>query len=54
VSLLVSSGARAAELLSMTGQDVDWDNQRVRLITKGTREATWVAVSNDFLRWLAR
>jgi integrase/recombinase XerD len=54
VSLLVSSGARAAELLSMTGQPVDWGNQRVRLITKGTREATWVAASGDFLRWLAR
>jgi integrase len=30
VSLLVSSGARATELLGMTGQDVDWGNQRVR------------------------
>jgi integrase/recombinase XerD len=47
VSLLVSSGARAAELLGMTGQDVDWGNQRVRLIGKGTREATWVAASGD-------
>jgi integrase len=54
VSLLVCSGARAAELLSMTGHDVDWGNQRVRLITKGTREATWLAASDDFLRWLAR
>jgi len=54
VSLLVSSGARAAELLGMTGQDVDWGSQRVRLISKGTRQASWVAVSGDALRWLAR
>jgi len=38
----------------MTGQDVDWGNQRVRLISKGTRQASWVAVSGDALRWLAR
>lgn len=42
VSLLVSSGARAAELLGMTGQDVDWGGQRVRLLGKGTRHPLWV------------
>ena len=52
--LLVSSGARATELLGMRGADVDWGRQRVRLITKGTREAEWVAASADFFRWLAR
>jgi integrase/recombinase XerD len=54
VSLLVSSGARAAELLGMTGQDVDWGGQRVRLLGKGTREPQWVAASPAFFLWLAR
>jgi integrase/recombinase XerD len=54
VSLLVSSGARAAELLGMTGQDVDWGGQQVRLLGKGTRHAQWVAASPAFFLWLAR
>jgi integrase len=54
VSLLVSSGARAAELLGMTGQDVDWGGQRVRLLGKGTRHAQWVAAAPAFFLWLAR
>lgn len=54
VSLLVSSGARAAELLGMTGGDVDWGGQRVRLIGKGTRDEAWVVVSPDFFGWLGR
>ena len=52
--LLVSSGARAGELLKMTPNDVDWGRQCVRLITKGTRVEEWVAASPDFFRWLAR
>jgi integrase len=54
ISLLVSSGARAAELLGMTGQDVDWGGQRVRLLGKGTRQPQWVAASPAFFLWLAR
>jgi len=52
--LLISSACRAGELLQMTPQDVDWSAQAVRLITKGTRVAQWVAASPDFFRWLAR
>ncbi len=51
--LLVSSGSRAQELLSMKGGDVDWGQQRVRLICKGTRDESWVAASPEFFRWLA-
>jgi integrase len=54
VCLLVSAGARAQELLGMTGSDVDWGRQCVRLITKGTRNAEWVAASPEFFQWLAR
>lgn len=52
--LLVSSGARASEMLGMTGADVDWGGGRVRLIAKGSRDAEWVAASPDFFRWLGR
>jgi len=51
--LLVSSGSRAQELLNMTGADVDWGAQRVRLICKGTRHEAWVSASPAFFRWLA-
>lgn len=54
VSLLVSSGVRAQELLGMRGQDVDWGGQRVRLLGKGTRQPQWVAASPAFFWWLAR
>lgn len=52
--LLVSSGARAGELLRMTLGDIDWGRQCVRLITKGSNVGEWVAASPDFFRWLAR
>jgi len=51
--LLISAACRAGELLQMTPQDIDWGGQAVRLITKGTRAAQWVAASPDFFRWLA-
>ena len=51
--LLLSSGSRAGELLKMTSNDVDWGRQCVRLITKGSNAAQWVAASPDFFRWLA-
>jgi integrase/recombinase XerD len=53
ISLLVSTGARAGELLGMTDRDVDWGGQRVRLVGKGTRDAQWVAAWPAFFRWLA-
>lgn len=54
VALLVSSGARASELLGMNDADADWGGQRIRLVGKGTRVAEWVAVSPDAMTWLAR
>jgi integrase len=54
VALLVSSGARASELLGMTLTDVDWGGQRIRLIGKGSRTPEWVAVSSEALLWLSQ
>ncbi|HYM00977.1 MAG TPA: tyrosine-type recombinase/integrase [Blastocatellia bacterium] len=53
LSLLISSGSRAQELLDMKGKDVDWGRLRVRLLCKGTRAESWVATSAEFFRWLA-
>ncbi len=49
-----SLARRASELLQITPQDVDWVQQAVRLIIKGTEVAQWVATSSDFFRWLTR
>ncbi|GAB2668251.1 site-specific integrase [Gordonia jinhuaensis] len=37
LALYVSSGARASELLGVTGNRVDWDHQRFWVVSKGTR-----------------
>jgi integrase len=38
----------------MTGRDVDWGGQRVRVLGKGTHHAQWVAAAPAFFLWLAR
>lgn len=52
VSMYLATGARASELLGMTGRDVDWGNQTVGVISKGTRAYQWVPTSPDSLTWL--
>lgn len=53
-TLLVSSGARAEELLGLHGQDVDYGRQLVCLVTKGSRARRWVSASPESFVWLAR
>lgn len=50
--LLISAAPRAQELLDMTPADLDWGNQLVRLISKGSREPEWIAASGEFFSWL--
>lgn len=52
VAMYLSTGARASELLGMTGRDVDWGNQTIGVISKGTRAYQWVPASPDALTWL--
>lgn len=52
VALYLSTGARASELLGMSGRDVDWGNQAIGVISKGTRAYQWVPASPDSLTWL--
>ncbi len=52
LALAVSNGARAAEILGLRGCDVDWGNQQVRVIRKGTRAEQWLPGSNEAFVWL--
>jgi integrase/recombinase XerD len=52
LSLAVSNGARAAEVLGIRGCDVDWGSQMVRVIRKGTRAEQWLPASNSAFVWL--
>lgn len=54
LACFVSSGARAEELLGAQIEDVDWANQRVSVISKGSRERRWVPLSPEAMMWMAR
>lgn len=52
LSLTVSNGARAGEILGLRLVDVDWGDQRVRVIRKGTRAEQWLPASAESFVWL--
>ncbi|QFZ24795.1 site-specific integrase [Saccharothrix syringae] len=52
LAMAVSNGVRAEEVLGVRGVDVDWGEQRVRVIRKGTRAEQWLPVSSEALVWL--
>lgn len=52
LALAISNGARASEVLGLHGSDVDWGNQQVRVIRKGSRAEQWLPGSNDAFVWL--
>ena len=53
LALFVSTGARAAELLGLRAEHVDWAGQRVFVVSKGTRAVEPVPASPQALRLLA-
>lgn len=53
LSLYLSSGARASELLGVRGGQVDWARQQVWVVSKGTRALQRVPASPEALRHLA-
>ncbi|WSY19514.1 site-specific integrase [Kribbella sp. NBC_00889] len=53
LACFVSSGARAAELLGLGLEDVDWSAGKVWVISKGTRQHEPVPVSPEALAYLA-
>ncbi|WP_083737274.1 tyrosine-type recombinase/integrase [Amycolatopsis keratiniphila] len=52
VSLAVSNGARAAELLGVCGADLNWGEQLVRVVRKGTGAEQWLPASPDAFMWI--
>lgn len=52
IAFYVSSGARASELLGLTGADLDFGNHRIQVRRKGTGAAQWIPASPDSFVWL--
>lgn len=53
LAMFLSTGARASELLGVTGDRVDWTRQQLWVISKGTRALQPVPASPEALRLLA-
>jgi len=54
LALYVSSGARPAELLGLRGVDVDYGEQQIAVVRKGTRALQWLPAAGDAFVWLRR
>lgn len=52
LALAVSNGARASELLGVRGVDLDWGEQLVRVVRKGTLAEQWLPASPDAFVWI--
>ncbi|MGH3831742.1 MAG: tyrosine-type recombinase/integrase [Pseudonocardiaceae bacterium] len=52
LAFAVSNGARASELLGMRSVDLDWGDQLVRVVRKGTQAEQWLPASPDSFVWL--
>lgn len=51
-AVAVSSAARAGELLGMRPMDLDWGEQLVRVVRKGSRAEQWLPASGEAFVWL--
>lgn len=52
LTLALSNGARVGELLGLRGADIDWSEQLVRVVRKGSRSEQWLPASAEALVWL--
>ncbi|MFI6984221.1 tyrosine-type recombinase/integrase [Embleya sp. NPDC050154] len=52
LSIGVSNGARASEILGIRAEDLDWGDQLVRVVRKGTQARQWLPTSPDAFVWL--
>jgi len=52
MAIAISTGARAAELLGVTGADVDWGDQLIRVRRKGSGAQQWLPASPESFVWL--
>jgi integrase len=51
LALAVSIGARASELLGVRGVDLDWGDQLMRVVRKGTLAEQWLPTSPEAFVW---
>ena len=52
LALALSNGARAGEMLGLRGVDIDWGEQLIRVIRKGSRAEQWLPASAEAFVWL--
>jgi integrase len=52
LALYVSTGARPAELLGLRGAHVDYGEQQIAVVRKGTRAVQWLPAAADAFVWL--
>ncbi|MFZ2176385.1 MAG: site-specific integrase [Rhodococcus sp. (in: high G+C Gram-positive bacteria)] len=52
LSIAISNGARAAELLGLRNVDLDWGEQLVRVHRKGSGSPQWLPASTEAFVWL--
>ncbi|EKT79050.1 phage integrase family protein [Rhodococcus opacus M213] len=52
LALVISTAARAQETLGIKPADLDWGDQRVCVIRKGTRAEQWLPASSEAFVWL--
>ncbi len=52
LALALSNGARAGEVLGLRGVDIDWGDQLVRVVRKGSRAEQWLPASPEAFVWL--
>lgn len=48
----ISNGARASELLGLRGVELDWDDQLVRVVRKGSHAEQWLPASAEAFVWI--
>jgi integrase len=52
LALTVSNGARAGEVIGVRGVDLDWGDQLVRVIRKGSGAEQWLPASPEAFVWI--
>jgi integrase/recombinase XerD len=52
LALGVSTAARASELLGLRPVDLDWGDQLIRVVRKGTRAEQWLPASPEAFVWI--
>lgn len=48
----ISNAARVAEILGVRGVDLDWGDQQLRVIRKGSRAEQWLPASPEVFLWI--